>query len=49
MKTIYIIGGTMGVGKTAVCQSLNWCIQKNPIIYHGLMWAAAPEKWLNWH
>ena len=42
MKNLYLIGGTMGVGKTAVCQQLkkdlpnsifldgNWCWDANP-------------------
>ena len=42
MKTLYLIGGTMGVGKTAVCQELkrmlvgsvfldgDWCWDANP-------------------
>ena len=42
MKNIYIIGGTMGVGKTTVCQLLkkelynsvlldgDWCWDSNP-------------------
>jgi len=42
MKTLYLIGGTMGVGKTAVCQQLkvdlpnsvfldgDWCWDANP-------------------
>ena len=42
MKTLYLIGGTMGVGKTAVCQQLkrdlpgsvfldgDWCWDSNP-------------------
>ncbi len=43
MKTLYIIGGTMGVGKTTVCQKLkqdlnnsvfldgDWCWDANPL------------------
>ena len=42
MKTLYMIGGTMGVGKTTVCQQLkqdlpnsvfldgDWCWDANP-------------------
>ena len=42
MKNLYIVGGTMGVGKTAVCQQLkmnlsnsvlldgDWCWDSNP-------------------
>ena len=42
MKKLYIIGGTMGVGKTSVCQQLkaslinsvfldgDWCWDANP-------------------
>ena len=42
MKNIYIIGGTMGVGKTTICQKLklklansvfldgDWCWDMNP-------------------
>ncbi len=44
MKTVYLIGGTMGVGKTAVCQELktilpnsvlldgDWCWDMNPFV-----------------
>lgn len=44
MKTIYFIGGAMGVGKTAVCQKMksllpnsvfldgDWCWDANPFV-----------------
>lgn len=44
MKTLYLIGGTMGVGKTTVCRELknqlprsvfldgNWCWDMNPFV-----------------
>lgn len=44
MKTVYLIGGTMGVGKTAVCQAMkrelrgsvfldgDWCWDANPFL-----------------
>lgn len=47
MKTLYLIGGTMGVGKTAVCQALkgrlpnavfldgDWCWDMRPFVVNG--------------
>ena len=32
MKTIYFIGGTMGVGKTTVCEILNRKLDKNEVL-----------------
>ena len=44
MKTLYLIGGTMGVGKTTVCRELknqlprsvfldgDWCLDMNPFV-----------------
>lgn len=47
MKTLYLVGGTMGVGKTIVCQELksilprsafldgDWCWDMNPFVVNG--------------
>ena len=52
MKTLYLIGGAMGVGKTAVCQQMkqmlpnsvfldgDWCWDANPFVV-----TEKPKQW----
>lgn len=42
MKTIYIIGGTMGVGKTAVCRRLNKILDKSVFLDGDSCWDMHP-------
>ena len=42
MKTIYIIGGTMGVGKTTVCQRLKKLLDKAVFLDGDWCWDADP-------
>ena len=42
MKTLFLIGGTMGVGKTVVCQKMN-CLLNNSVFLDGdWCWHADP-------
>ncbi len=42
MKTLFLIGGTMGVGKTAVCRKMN-CLLNNSVFLDGdWCWNADP-------
>ena len=41
MKTLYLIGGTMGVGKTTVCQLLKKKLPKNVFLDGDWCWDAA--------
>ena len=38
MKTLYMIGGTMGVGKTTVCQQLKQDLQNSVFIDGDWCW-----------
>ena len=42
MKTIYIIGGTMGVGKTTVCQKLKKMLDNSVFLDGDWCWDADP-------
>lgn len=42
MKTLYMIGGTMGVGKTAVCQQLKKLFQDSVFLDGDWCWDADP-------
>lgn len=42
MKTLYMIGGTMGVGKTAVCQQLKRDLQNSVFLDGDWCWDASP-------
>ena len=42
MKTLYLIGGTMGVGKTTVCQKLKKCLPKAVFLDGDWCWDADP-------
>ncbi len=42
MKTLYLIGGTMGVGKTAVCQSLKKALPQSVCLDGDWCWDADP-------
>lgn len=42
MKTLYMIGGTMGVGKTAVCQQLKQDLQNSVFLDGDWCWDASP-------
>lgn len=42
MKTLYLIGGTMGVGKTTVCQQLKKDLPKCVFLDGDWCWAADP-------
>ena len=42
MKTLYMIGGTMGVGKTTVCQQLKRDLQNSVFLDGGWCWDASP-------
>lgn len=42
MKTLYLIGGTMGVGKTTVCRQLKKDIQKSVFLDGDWCWDANP-------
>ena len=42
MKTLYMIGGTMGVGKTTVCQQLKQDLQNSVFIDGDWCWDASP-------
>lgn len=42
MKTIYLIGGTMGVGKTAVCQCLKKTLDHSVFLDGDWCWDADP-------
>lgn len=42
MKTLYMIGGTMGVGKTTVCQHLKQDLQNSVFIDGDWCWDASP-------
>lgn len=44
MKTIYIIGGTMGVGKTAVCQNLKTTFNNSVFLDGDWCWDMHPFK-----
>lgn len=42
MKTLYMIGGTMGVGKTTLCQQLKQDLQNSVFIDGDWCWDASP-------
>lgn len=42
MKTLYMIGGTMGVGKTSVCQQLKQDLQNSVFLDGDWCWDANP-------
>jgi len=42
MKSLYIIGGTMGVGKTAVCQQLKQVLPNSVFLDGDWCWDASP-------
>ncbi len=42
MKTLFLIGGTMGVGKTAVCQQLNYLLSSSVFLDGDWCWNANP-------
>lgn len=42
MKTVYLIGGTMGVGKTSVCQQLKQDLQQSVFLDGDWCWDASP-------
>jgi len=42
MKTLYMIGGTMGVGKTTVCQQLKRDLQNSVFLDGDWCWDASP-------
>lgn len=42
MKTLYMIGGTMGVGKTSVCQQLKRDLQNSVFLDGDWCWDASP-------
>lgn len=42
MKTLYLIGGTMGVGKTAVCQQLKIDLPNSVFLDGDWCWDASP-------
>lgn len=42
MKTIYLIGGTMGVGKTAVCQQMKYLLNNSVFLDGDWCWDANP-------
>lgn len=42
MKTLYLIGGTMGVGKTAVCQEMKQAIPNSVFLDGDWCWDANP-------
>ncbi len=39
MKTIFLVGGTMGVGKNAVCQKMNYLLNNSVFLDGGLVLA----------
>lgn len=42
MKTLYMIGGTMGVGKTTLCQQLKQDLQNSVFLDGDWCWDASP-------
>ena len=42
MKKLYIVGGTMGVGQTAVCQQLKKILPDSVFLHGDWCWDAAP-------
>ena len=42
MKTLYLIGGTMGVGKTAVCQQIKYLLNNSVFLDGDWCWDANP-------
>lgn len=44
MKTLYLIGGTMGVGKTAVCQQMKYLLNNSVFLDGDWCWDANPFK-----
>ena len=42
MKNLYIVGGTMGVGKTAVCQQLKMNLSNSVLLDGDWCWDASP-------
>lgn len=42
MKKLYLIGGTMGVGKTAVCQELKFKLNNSVFLDGDWCWDAHP-------
>ena len=42
MKNLYIVGGTMGVGKTAVCQQLKMNLPNSVLLDGDWCWDASP-------
>ena len=42
MKNLYIVGGTMGVGKTAVCQQLKRILPNSVFLDGDWCWDADP-------
>ena len=42
MKTLYLIGGTMGVGKTTVCQLLKQDLPNSVFLDGDWCWDASP-------
>ena len=44
MKTLYLIGGTMGVGKTVVCQKMNELLASSVFLDGDWCWNANPFK-----
>lgn len=42
MKALYMIGGTMGVGKTTVCQQLKRDLQHSVFLDGDWCWDASP-------
>ena len=42
MKTLYLIGGTMGIGKTAVCQQMKYLLNNSVFLDGDWCWDANP-------
>ena len=42
MKTIFLVGGTMGVGKNAVCQKMNYLLNNSVFLDGDWCWHADP-------
>ena len=42
MKTLYLIGGTMGVGKTAVCKQMKSLLNSSVLLDGDWCWDANP-------
>ncbi len=44
MKTLFLIGGTMGVGKTSVCQQMNYLLNNSVFLDGDWCWNASPSQ-----